>query len=100
MFGTVVAPFSHLDAYERIFKGKVPSLAALLQVAERSVVDLSWEWTRTLRDIDLAEKEYIFINEGDRVPTASPREILVSLVVNDKKFMGGLPSSEPEKFLG
>ncbi|KAK2757991.1 hypothetical protein FQN54_004397 [Arachnomyces sp. PD_36] len=98
-FRVTLEPFKELEAYERVFESKIPDLGTLLRHAAVVFTELESIWKGVIMELGLAEAQYPMISSGENVPTKSPREILISLVVNDDYFIKKLPSRDPQQFL-
>jgi hypothetical protein len=72
-------PYHNVQASEEYLSGKIPSIGDLLRYADDSLRELYNTWDDLIEEI--GERNYV-ISPGSTVPTASPRVLLIRLLVN------------------
>jgi hypothetical protein len=78
-FNEGLQPYHNVQASDQYLKGKVPSMGDLLFYAKKSLTRLHAFWEVMIEKI--GERNYV-ISPGSTVPTASPRALLIRLLVN------------------
>ncbi|KAI9784314.1 MAG: hypothetical protein M1839_002375 [Geoglossum umbratile] len=81
-FKEILKDFHNVEAGKRPFEsGEAPTIRELLDYATGGIEGLNDSWGKAMLILGLQEEEYT-VSEGDKVPTASPRQLLICLLVN------------------
>jgi hypothetical protein len=81
-FQEILKDFHNVEAGKRPFEsGEAPTIRELLDYATGGIEGLNDSWGKAMLKLGLQEEEYT-VSEGDKVPTASPRQLLICLLVN------------------
>ena len=73
----------NVQASDQYLDGKLPSIGDLLVLANESLRHLHVSWDRVVEVLDV---NYV-VSPGSIVPTASPRELLIRLLVNQPSML-------------
>jgi hypothetical protein len=73
--------YFHVEASQRYLNGNLPTIGDLIALADEELELLCDSWSRMIRNLDLENDKYV-VTQGYLVPTASPRQLLISLLVN------------------
>ncbi|KAI9759238.1 MAG: hypothetical protein M1840_003499 [Geoglossum simile] len=70
-----------VEASERFLNGDLPSIGDLIALADRKLELLYELWDHTIEELNLENDKYV-VTPDHPVPTASPRQLLISVLVN------------------
>lgn len=84
--------YRNVQASDQYLDGKLPSIGDLLALADKELERLYDAWKYAMDALDLSTDNYI-ISPGSIVPTASPRELLVRLLVNHPVILQKIATS-------
>jgi hypothetical protein len=76
-----------LTASDRYLKGKMPSIGDLLNLADQNMTDLDDAWSLAMETLKLVSSNFTR-EPGKTVPTAAPRTLLITLLVNHPIILG------------
>ena len=78
MFQEGLESYRNIKASEDFLDGKIPTIGSLLDQMESSLsaLELAWSLVKEISGCDFS------VSQGSNVPTASPRELLIRLLVN------------------
>ena len=81
-FREILQNFHDVKASKRLLEsGEAPTIGEMLAYASEGLRSLNESWGRAMAKLELQEEKYTVL-EGGKVPTASPRQLLVCLLVN------------------